>query len=168
MKSKIVAKGSCLPLRSARRSATVTISAPLASSASRIFSGEENFPVPRIRREPNSCPAMVNGRFTKGIAREHRSSRAGCRECRSRPGNRGRILTLPPWQGCSPSPREGRAGRGTGRGAVRRELLIIGFPLSLTLSPLLRRGEREIFPAHLWWQYQGAVRLPGCVFFALV
>src|SRR5256886_8042847 len=84
MKSKMFAKGSCLPLRSARRSATVTISAPLASSASRIFSGEENFPVPRIKREPNSCPAMVNGRFTKGIATQHRSSRAGCRECRSR------------------------------------------------------------------------------------
>src|SRR3989442_15265654 len=86
MNSRMFANGSCLPLKSARRSATVPISAPLASSASRIFSGEENFPVPRIRREPNSCPAMVNGRFTKGIAREHRSSRAGCRECRSRPG----------------------------------------------------------------------------------
>jgi len=28
--------------------------------------------------------------------------------------------------------------------------------ISLTPSPLLRRGEREIFPAHLWWQYQEA------------
>src|SRR5439155_1665109 len=25
-------------------------------------------------------------------------------------------------------------------------------PLTLPLSPLLRRREREIFPAHLWWQ----------------
>ena len=32
------------------------------------------------------------------------------------------ILTLPPLHGCSPSPREGRAGRGTGRGVVRTEL----------------------------------------------
>src|SRR5437016_2448485 len=54
----------------------------------------------------------------------------------------GRIVTLPPLRGCSPSPREGRAGRWTGRGVVRTELLIIGFPLSLPLSPLLRRGER--------------------------
>src|SRR5256884_8892271 len=68
----------------------------------------------------------------------------------------GRFLTQPPWQGCSPSPCEGRAGRGTGRGAIRTELLRIGFPLSLTLSPLLRRGEKEILPAHLWWQYQHA------------
>ena len=28
--------------------------------------------------------------------------------------------------------------------------------ISLTPSPLLRRGEREIFPAHLWWQNQEA------------
>src|SRR5439155_3775599 len=37
-------------------------------------------------------------------------------------GCRGRFLTLLPLHGCSPSPREGRAGRGTGRGAVRTEL----------------------------------------------
>src|SRR5439155_20979627 len=63
-------------------------------------------------------------------------------------GYAGRILALPPWHGCSPSPREGRAGRG----AVRTELLGIGFPL----SALLCRGEKEILPAHLWWQYQPA------------
>src|SRR6266540_7508878 len=74
------AKGSCLPLKSARRSATVTISAPLASSASRIFSGEANFPVPRIRRERNSCPAMVNGRFTEDISRQRRRLSVVCRE----------------------------------------------------------------------------------------
>src|SRR6266542_2445278 len=74
------AKGSCLPLKSARRSATVTSSAPLASSASRIFSGEANFPVPRIRRERNSCPAMVNGRFTEDISRQHRRLSVECRE----------------------------------------------------------------------------------------
>ena len=43
------------------RSATVTISVPLAAMASRIASLEENFPVPRISRELNSRPAMVSG-----------------------------------------------------------------------------------------------------------
>src|SRR3989449_9888115 len=56
----------------------------------------------------------------------------------------GRFLTQPPWQGCSPSPREGRAGRGTGRGAVRTELLRIGFPLSLTLPTPSSWGEGNI------------------------
>ena len=41
--------------------ATVTISVPLAASASRMASGEGNFPVPRIRREPNVRPAMTKG-----------------------------------------------------------------------------------------------------------
>src|SRR5207247_3897777 len=41
-------------------------------------------------------------------------------------------------------PSEGRAGRGTGRGAVRRELLIIGFPLSLTLPTPSSWGEGNI------------------------
>src|SRR5262245_10005222 len=61
MNSRMFAKGSCLPLRSARRRATVTISAPLASSAARIISGDENLPVPRINRDRISCPAIVNG-----------------------------------------------------------------------------------------------------------
>src|SRR5439155_15179260 len=46
-------------------------------------------------------------------------------------------LTLPPLKGCSPSPREGRAGRG----AIRTGLLIIGFPLSLTLPTPSSWGE---------------------------
>jgi hypothetical protein len=37
----------------------VTISAPLDSRASRIISGDENFPVPRKRRERNSRPAIT-------------------------------------------------------------------------------------------------------------
>src|SRR5947207_1612500 len=82
MNSRMLAKGSFLPLKSARRSATVTICAPLASSASRMLSGEENFPVPTRSRERNSWPAIVNGRFTKGIANEHRGSSVECREAR--------------------------------------------------------------------------------------
>src|ERR1044071_911915 len=58
--SKIFANGSFLPLKSARRKATVTISAPLASRASRISSGDENLPVPRISLELNSRPAIFN------------------------------------------------------------------------------------------------------------
>ena len=35
--------------------------APLVAIASRMASGDENFPVPRIRRERNSRPAMTKG-----------------------------------------------------------------------------------------------------------
>src|SRR5258706_13507513 len=48
---------------SARRNATVTISVPLAASASRMASGDENFPVPKIRRDRKILPAMTNGEF---------------------------------------------------------------------------------------------------------
>src|SRR5882757_9034805 len=61
MNSRMLANGSFLPLKSARRRATVTISVPLAASASRMASGDENFPVPRISRERNSRPAMTRG-----------------------------------------------------------------------------------------------------------
>src|SRR5437867_11098344 len=67
MNSKMFAKGSFLPLKSARRRATVTSSAPLASSASRMVSGEENFPVPKMRRERKIRPAMINGWFDSDI-----------------------------------------------------------------------------------------------------
>ena len=58
MKSRMFANGSCFPERSARRSATVTISVPLATSASRINSFEANLPVPTSNREVNSRSAM--------------------------------------------------------------------------------------------------------------
>jgi hypothetical protein len=54
------ANGSRLPERSARRNATVTISVPLATSASRIASFEENFPVPTSNREVNSRSAIFS------------------------------------------------------------------------------------------------------------
>jgi hypothetical protein len=44
--------------RSTRRSATVTISVPDASSASRMTACEPNLPVPVIRRDENARPAM--------------------------------------------------------------------------------------------------------------
>ena len=47
--------------RSTRRRATVTISVPEASRASRITSNEPNLPVPTISREPNARPAMTSG-----------------------------------------------------------------------------------------------------------
>ena len=61
MNSRMLANGSCFPLRSARRKATVTISVPLAARASRMTSLEENFPVPTRRREENSRPAIFKG-----------------------------------------------------------------------------------------------------------
>jgi hypothetical protein len=61
MNSRILAKGSPFPERSARRRATVTIWVPLAASDSPITSPEENFPVPRKSREENSRPAMISG-----------------------------------------------------------------------------------------------------------
>ena len=42
------------------------------------------------------------------------------------------------------APREGRAGRGLGRGVCDLSTDAIEIPLSLTLSPLLRRREREL------------------------
>src|SRR5206468_5930324 len=60
IKSRMFANGSCLPETSARRSATVTSSVPLAISASRISSFDANFPVPTIRREVNSRSAIFN------------------------------------------------------------------------------------------------------------
>src|SRR5690242_10597919 len=54
------AKASCLPERSARRRATVTISVPLAIKASRINSLDANFPVPTSNREVNSRSAILS------------------------------------------------------------------------------------------------------------
>ena len=79
------AKGSFFPLRSARRSATVTISAPLASNADRIASGEENLPVPSKSLEPNARPAIVNpwvdarmaGNVTRKALLSSREARSG-------------------------------------------------------------------------------------------
>src|SRR5271154_1934381 len=68
MKSRMLANGSCLPLKSARRNATVTISVPLAAIASRIASGDGNFPVPKTRRDWKLRPAIVNGWFSNRIA----------------------------------------------------------------------------------------------------
>src|SRR5271170_8208107 len=68
MNSKMFANGSPLPDKSARRRATVTISAPLAASASRMASGDENFPVPMMSRERKIRPAMTNGWFESDIA----------------------------------------------------------------------------------------------------
>src|SRR6187551_964298 len=45
--------------KSMRLTATVTISAPEAATASRIVSKVSYLPVPRNRREPNSRPAIV-------------------------------------------------------------------------------------------------------------
>jgi hypothetical protein len=45
----------------------VTISAPLASRAARIDSGEENLPVPRIRRDRKVRPAMTKGALSESI-----------------------------------------------------------------------------------------------------
>src|SRR5262245_66461724 len=44
-----------------RRTATVTISAPEASTARRVSSNERYFPVPTMRRERYSRPARTNG-----------------------------------------------------------------------------------------------------------
>ncbi len=54
------ANGSCLPERSARRSATVTSSVPLAIRASRINSFDANLPVPTIKRDVNSRSAIFS------------------------------------------------------------------------------------------------------------
>src|SRR5258706_5724622 len=79
MNSRMLAKGSRRPLRSARRKATVTISVPLALSASRIASGEQNLPVPRMRREPNFRPAMVRELSNERIDHTLVEEGKGCR-----------------------------------------------------------------------------------------
>src|SRR5262245_24173196 len=53
-----------------RRTATVIISAPLRSNAAAISSLSRYFPVPMIRRELNSRPAMMSLSFIKGFATE--------------------------------------------------------------------------------------------------
>src|SRR5579872_1610167 len=57
--------------KSTRRNATVTISAPLAASASAINSGLANLPVPTIRRDWNVRVPMVsrsvNGESSKAV-----------------------------------------------------------------------------------------------------
>src|SRR5215475_83938 len=58
-----------------RRTATVIISAPLRSNAATISSLSRYFPVPMIRRELNSRPAMMSLSFIKAFARETRRHR---------------------------------------------------------------------------------------------
>ena len=70
IKSRMFAKGSCLPERSARRNATVTISVPLATSASRINSFEANLPVPTSSRDANSRSAIFNLEGLSDIAEQ--------------------------------------------------------------------------------------------------
>ena len=53
--------GSFSPVRSTRRNATVTISAPLASRADCIERMEENLPVPMSSRERNSRSPILHG-----------------------------------------------------------------------------------------------------------
>src|SRR4029077_21173927 len=67
------ANGSCLPERSARRSATVTNSVPLAISASRINSFEANFPVPTSRRDVNSGSAIFSFEGLSAMGNDNRS-----------------------------------------------------------------------------------------------
>src|SRR5918992_5204552 len=50
--------------KSIRRTATVTISAPEAATASRMVSNESYFPVPRMRRERKLRPAITSSSFT--------------------------------------------------------------------------------------------------------
>src|SRR5262245_7806555 len=58
-----------------RRTATVIISAPLRSNAAAISSLSRYFPVPMIRRELNSRPAMMSLSFIKLFATEPQSHR---------------------------------------------------------------------------------------------
>ena len=76
------ANGSCLPERSARRSATVTSSVPLAMSASRINSFEANFPVPTSRRDANSRSAIFSFEGLSAIGKRI-SEFTDTRECQS-------------------------------------------------------------------------------------
>jgi hypothetical protein len=61
-----------LPEKSARRSATVTISVPLALNASRISSFEANFPVPTSKRDVNSRSAIFSLEGLSAIAQHKR------------------------------------------------------------------------------------------------
>src|SRR5436309_14143269 len=82
MKSRMFANGSRLPERSARRSATVTNSVPLAISASRISSFDANFPVPTSKREVNSRSAIFSFEGLSAIAKKINEF-AQTHECRS-------------------------------------------------------------------------------------
>src|SRR5579864_256421 len=53
-------RDSLLRSRLTRRTATVTISAPLASSARAVSWNDLYFPVPTMRRERKERPAMIN------------------------------------------------------------------------------------------------------------
>src|SRR5213075_2867636 len=82
IKSRMLANGSPLPERSARRNATVTSSVPLAISASRISSFDANFPVPTSKREVNSRSAIFSFEGLSAIAKKINEF-AQTRECRS-------------------------------------------------------------------------------------
>jgi hypothetical protein len=53
----------------------VTISVPLADRASRMLSGDGNFPVPKISRDSKVFPAMTNGRLKNDILHNVKYSR---------------------------------------------------------------------------------------------
>src|SRR5207302_3358972 len=85
--SRMFANGSPRPEISARRSATVTISVPLAMSESRISSFEPNLPVPTSNREVNSRSAIFNLDGLSDIGSnvsQHRARPTGCHPERSR------------------------------------------------------------------------------------
>src|SRR5215213_4027371 len=63
----MLAKGSFFPDKSALRSATVTISVPLASRAAAMLSFDENLPVPSRRRDRKARPAMRRGSAAVGM-----------------------------------------------------------------------------------------------------
>src|SRR5437763_6626871 len=87
MKSRMFANGSPRPEISARRNATVTISVPLATRASRISSFEPNLPVPTRSREVNSRSAIFNLDGLSDIGSnlsQHRTRPTGCHPARSR------------------------------------------------------------------------------------
>src|SRR6266498_3508680 len=83
--------------RSTRRSATVTISVPLAANASRIASPEENLPVPTIRRDAKARPAITSG-----------SSRRSSMRCERPPIRWPRLLPPPALPGSGSSGRRRR------------------------------------------------------------
>src|SRR6266550_6100355 len=62
--------------RSTRRTATVTISAPDASMASIICAFDAYLPVPTMRRERNSRPAITNGCGSVTVAGEGKTARS--------------------------------------------------------------------------------------------
>jgi hypothetical protein len=73
MNSRMFANGSFWPLKSARRNATVTISAPLTLSASRMASGDENFPVPmnQARTETRARQWSMTGSIASATTHNH-------------------------------------------------------------------------------------------------